>query len=319
MRECWQWKNGYDSAFRDLNAGDLFTVVDLDGAAGIDWGDEYVQPPGNHDAFELGGAAEVSDLSLGLEVAANDRPQFDRTRRLLYKWVNPRFCDPAHPGTLRRISQGGLIRDHYCRPVGKPKFRETVDDYNTVKGILNFRFYDPVWFNPTARSVAVNQASMGGGLIFDDEGHTVPAPTSEFTTADGLIFAASEIHLTIGQAEGLIAYGDWPAYPNIVLTGPGSEFEVESLTTGQRIRLSGYTLAAGETATFNLQPGHKSVISSVNGSVVGYVPRADDLSTFYLEVDPIAAGGVNQWSLTLLGIDADTEIAISWNDRYTHY
>jgi len=92
--------------------------------------------------------------------------------------------------------------------------------------------------------------------------------------------------------------GTWLSYPYIVLLGPLEDPILTNVTTGEKIDLTGYHIAAGETVTLDLQFGYKQITSSVSGNIMAYVSSDSDIATFHLAADPEAAGGVNSFTLT---------------------
>lgn len=75
--------------------------------------------------------------------------------------------------------------------------------------------------------------------------------------------------------------GDALAWPVIEVTGPGKILQIRNDTTDKEFDLD-VTLDAGEIVTFDLSPGAKTIVSNINGTMVGYLTIPTDLGKFAL-------------------------------------
>ncbi len=98
-------------------------------------------------------------------------------------------------------------------------------------------------------------------------------------TTTALTFGA-----TIGAAVNTTVTnaGDAKAYPQIVVTGPGTVLQIKNTTLNKTLSLT-YAQAAGEIVTFDLRHGYKTVSSNIAGSLLAYLPVPGDLATWCLK------------------------------------
>ena len=100
--------------------------------------------------------------------------------------------------------------------------------------------------------------------------------------------------------------GDVDAWPVVTVEGPGTDLEVENLTTGLRWHLTG-DVAAGSTLTVDTRPGHKSArLDGVN--VFG---RLSDDSVLW----PLVPGP-NRVSIGFAGGTAVSSVVFAWRNRW---
>jgi hypothetical protein len=108
--------------------------------------------------------------------------------------------------------------------------------------------------------------------------------------------------------------GTWTSYPIIEIDGPTEDFYLENTATGSILRLD-YFISTGETVTFDLTPGSRSVTNQLGTNLIQYILDSD-LNTFAIEHDPIVAGGVNTFLMYLINTGATTEVRINYFNRY---
>jgi hypothetical protein len=73
-------------------------------------------------------------------------------------------------------------------------------------------------------------------------------------------------------------------------------------------------VAAGETVTFDLDFGQKTVTSSLGGYLDHYVDG--DLMDFHLMCDGELPAGVNNFHFSSIGTDANSKTRLEWYNRY---
>jgi hypothetical protein len=110
-------------------------------------------------------------------------------------------------------------------------------------------------------------------------------------------------------------YGDWYAFPTLAILGPCTSFNLQSITTGQRLRFT-KEIAGGEIVTIETNPHVVTATSNLAGDVELYIPPSDDFGGFRLDPNPLVAEGVNEWTLSVSGIDANSLFTFAWEDRY---
>jgi hypothetical protein len=181
-------------------------------------------------------------------------------------------------------------------------------------------------------NVGIRQCFYGGGVegdsaqSFDDQEYSGfrlinrdPAwydPASHSITPT-LVAGVYSYTATIDSGDGLVNNGDWYAYPTIAITGPSTLFDLQSTTTGQRVRYYG-TIEAAEVVTIvcNPHPAYLSAASTVNDDVEKYIYPEDDFGGFCLWHDPLAGAGANEWTVEITDATAATAVTFTWEDRY---
>lgn len=104
--------------------------------------------------------------------------------------------------------------------------------------------------------------------------------------------------------------GTAAAFPKIIITGPGTLYQIVNYTTGLSLWFN-LTLMAGEVCTLDLTPGNISFVSNFRGNVLGSIIRGSNLTTFML------LPGANAISAFITGSTAATQVALLW--RNTHW
>jgi len=173
---------------------------------------------------------------------------------------------------------------------------------------LRFIAHDPVWYDPTEVCDTLAILASDDELVFPI---TFKNPV---TNPDGteLVFQAGVIYIVTS-----VAYlGTWITFPNFVIQGPLYGPTITNNSTGQKIKLN-YNVLTGEEVSINLQYGQKSVVSDINGDIIGAVSDDSDLTGFHLEPDPGVVGGINE--IVVSGGNAaigTTQVDMSYFTRY---
>lgn len=202
----------------------------------------------------------------------------------------------TNPGTLRKILPDGSKRDLDCYLTQGPDFNPRGSGWDEWAFTESLRFvaYNPVWYNPTQKSLVLTSANSQ--LVF---------PITFPITFTG--FAVS----------GTAAYkGTWIEYPTITITGPLNGVNIQNTSTNERIILT-HNIAAGQTATLDLTYGMKTIELNDGTNLMPYVTSDSDLAAFHLGADPEVANGNNS-ILVSGGGDTPgvTMVAMLWKDRY---
>lgn len=165
------------------------------------------------------------------------------------------------------------------------------------------------WFrNPEQQSVVVTISPIEALVFYESPDYT-----------DTLIFPFSFGEAVINVEETITYLGNYKAYPTIEIRGPLASPSVRNETTGEEIAL-GYTVAAGETVTIDLDynnQGIKRVTNNAGEDLIGAVLNPNDLATFHLEVDPVAEDGENVLSFSGAGaVSGQSAITVSYYEQY---
>jgi len=244
--------------------------------------------PTQHGSSELGFRFEDREIILGLAWACKDGRLKTRRQAGPYVALN----QLASPLILRRMTTDHVVlelRQLFFAGGVELDSQESFDEVEYA--VARFLARDPVWYHAKTNTVTVT---------YDDMDHGLYAST-----------------YTIDSDDGLTTLGDWYAYPTIVIHGPCTSFDLQSTTSGQRLRYFG-SLVAGDTVTIctNPVPAYLSATDALGNSVQEYIYPQDDFGGFCLWPAPLATGGNNEWTLETSDMDANSSIVITWEDRY---
>jgi len=171
---------------------------------------------------------------------------------------------------------------------------------------LRFIAHDPILYDPTAICKTIAVIQTVNELVFPVTFY------NSFRNPSGwqVIFASDLVDETLS-----ITYpGTWPTFPNLVITGPLEVPVITNLSTNEFIKLP-YSIVAGEIVTIILQPGAKTIKSSINGNIT--VSDDSNMTTFHIECNPKVAGGINVFKLSgNKGKSGVTKLDISYFVRY---
>jgi len=208
------------------------------------------------------------------------------------------------PGTVGKIlvvlpdfSQREIDALIVDSPVGSWDYQGSLQT-SDMRESLRFFCPDPVWRDPTAATedFTVNVSADS----------CLPQCMPFCISATGIISDTLDITYT----------GTWKTYPTITIIGGLAFPVISNLTTGQTIELD-YTISIGETVTIALSEQIDTITNNFGQNLIGTVKDQNDLSTFSIEVDPIAPGGVN--TIQVIGSGATggaTGITVSYQTRY---
>jgi hypothetical protein len=211
-------------------------------------------------------------------------------------------------GRIRKILPDGSIRD--IDAMFQQGLTYTARDPESwaewsIGETLRFVCPDPTWYDPVQQTATWTTATIDGLLFYTA------------TLSDHLIFPDTAIFASsvLGDSITVTYGGTWYAYPTITIVGPLSSPKIENTTLDTKIELD-YDVAVGETVTIVTAYGNKSIENNLGDNLIGTKTVDSDLN-FYLAPDPIAAGGVNE--LTVSGAGADTlqtAVSLSYYTRY---
>lgn len=204
-------------------------------------------------------------------------------------------------GTLRKYMIDGTLRDIDVMIEQGPLFQSMDlnkwDEFGFME-TLRFVAPDPTFYDPS-------QGTLTWGL-------GIAQTELEFPITFPIEFSESLIQ---GETNTITYVGTWLSYPEIVITGPISGFNIENTDTGKMIQLN-YAIQAGEIVTISLEYGNKTVESDIQGNIIGVVSTDSDLAEFAIVPDPEASGGVNNLEVNGASADNDTQIVLNYYTRY---
>lgn len=211
-------------------------------------------------------------------------------------------------GTLRKKLPNGNIRDIDVFIEQGPGFvaRESGvwDEWGFTEA-LRFVAHDPTFYDPTVMTFTLDLDESTYHLIFPFVFH------ENGLDNDDLLFGPEE-----ETKINILNYtGNWFSFPTITLLGPINNARITNTTIDEYIEIT-YDIAAGETVTFGLAYGNKTVTSSLGTDLIGTVTEGSKLSTFRIECAPQAPLGANTISLQGSGADANTLLTFTYYTRY---
>lgn len=159
---------------------------------------------------------------------------------------------------------------------------------------IRFTAHDPLWYDPNAVTTTFTFTAAENQLVFP-----VTFP---------IIFSGTSSHTDITYG------GTWIEYPIITVYGPVTGFNIENLTTGDGITITG-DIPAVYSVTIDLH-GLKTVVGSDGTNWLHRISSDSELSTFSLAPHPTAPGGVNQIRVSGSGTNLDSFVSLSWYKRY---
>ena len=109
--------------------------------------------------------------------------------------------------------------------------------------------------------------------------------------------------------------GTWFSYPVIEADGPTAGVYIENTTLGLSLSLS-YVIPTGDTVTFDLSEGTKTVYDNNGNNLISYLSEGINLAKFVIERDPIVPNGVNSFLFITSDIDTTTEVRIKYYNKY---
>lgn len=162
--------------------------------------------------------------------------------------------------------------------------------------VLRFVAHDPTWYDPTQKfSLLLASASDVAQLVFPV---TFPVTFAQETLSGSCVNE-----------------GNWPTLPYIMLWGQIENPIIENITTGKRIAL----VANIPTPRLLLIDLYEKTVQLNDGTnMISFVTSDSDLTTFTLEPDPIAPGGVNEIRVSYVSrAPFGGPDAMVWYNRYT--
>lgn len=213
--------------------------------------------------------------------------------------INRQSTGQFAPGKLRKLLPDGSMRDLDVFLAFGPDFPGGGDEWDEFGFTDTLRFIapDPTFYDPTLRTLTwaldPNQTNLTFPITFPITfGYTYIDDTNQITYN-----------------------GTWQSFPTITITGPLKGFDLTNDDTSERLVLN-YQVNAGETVTFDLSYGNKTITSDVAGNILGALTPGSDLATFHIAPDPEASGGVNNFSLYGIGASSATQVVLTYYDRY---
>lgn len=222
-----------------------------------------------------------------------DRLNYWDGRANLLNYIRPNRASASNLGKLRYFMLDGTNRDIDVTILEGPKFEPSVIgrwDELAFQEVLRWLAPNPTWYDPSEQ-------------------------TTTFLGTQQLIFPITFpiVFGWFGQAN-LVYSGTWLEYPIIEIIGPITNPGIVNQTTDQLLALN-YDVAAGESVTFDLRYGVKTVTNNSGVNLIGYLTTNSDMS-FHLAPADEAPGGVNVIVVSGQGSTSNATIIIRWFRRF---
>lgn len=222
--------------------------------------------------------------------------------------LNRTSLNNPSPGKLRWYRADGKIRQADVLILQGPKFNPSTsgwDEYNYTDE-LRFLAHNPILYDP--RQVTES---------FDDLGCTIIEElVMPFSFGGGsVVFGGTTCNAT--NILSVNYMGNWQEYPTIELYGPADNFSITHGQTGLKIELEDYSVLAGDKVTFDLLYGRKFVtLFSTGENLLGYISEDSSLGSFAIEPDPVVAGGINDFTVSIDNGTGDTLVIFKYYNRF---
>lgn len=247
-------------------------------------------------------------ISIDIYNKACDREEYwekraDLLNELRYNRTN---LNAPVAGSLKYYRADGIIRQVDVMLRTGPELNPTIQgNPSAFRDTIEFSAYNPILYYPGQESEAI--------VGFDVE------PTVQLTfpfTFDSQTITFGLSGSFISVAGQIVYLGTWLEYPTITIQGPATNPSITNITTGQKLELNPYIIAANEIVTFDLTYAHKTVTNNFGDSLLGYMSSDSNLGTFSLESDPSAPGGINSLEIEMGGSDATSQVTFFYFNRY---
>lgn len=222
--------------------------------------------------------------------------------------LNRTNMNDPEPGHLRWYRSDGTIRQADVMIIKGPNFdpnRKGWDEHSYTDELV-FLCHNPILYDPSqVNTVFGNLAcSILQQLVFP------------FSFGGDMLVFGGNICLAINTV--LATYtGNWQEYPLITITGPATNFLITHSETGLKLSLYGHVIPAGDTVTFDLRYGRKTVtLGSTGESWLGRLTDDSNLGSFAIEPEPVVTGGINTFVISVEDSTVDTQVTFSYYRRW---
>ena len=237
-------------------------------------------------------------LTIGVDMAGTDDTTYQAARRALASILRA-IHEPMYFVLTLADGTERYLDVRYAGQLSMPT-KSSAGVYRTSTAVPLIA-HQPMWYNP-AGTVWSFALGSGEGVW----GFPLPFPEG---------FGASTLDVTVTRQY----VGTEPVFPRVIIYGPCKDFLLENLTTGEKLDLTGTTVAGGEIVTVDLRYGRKSV-ASVGGTtdLADFLANDSDF-TWHLAPHPEAPDGQNTLHMSMVDGDTNTKAEIRFNARYSAF
>lgn len=271
-----------DNESYELDDRPFRTVMNMGGWGSPPYEIETSRNPYQHGVRVTGVRVIPRNIDITLHHYGTSRDEYWSLRRALQDSLRMSRLDVNNPtvGSLRRVLSTGEVFQLdglFSSGTGYDNRMNRWNEFSFVE-TLTFTAYDPIIYDPTSISLSY----------------------------DGFDASAT-------QTKTITYSGTWQEYPIIVFTGPADDFTITHNDFSYVINYD-RAVVGGETITINFQ--EKTVVSSVDGNVVGYVTQSEGLGKFAFFPDPRVTDGDNEIEFDVTSPTAASQFDITYYKRY---
>ena len=288
--------------FLMTNADGTTTEYTLSGKWGVTSAINFGSPPIEYqtqDYFQADGQQvlnyRLQPRAMGISIVrdkSDDWSQYWTDREAILEALRPNYVSPTQMIITR---SDGKRRALYIRPEPGLAF-DSDDDSVSINQVMTLTAHDPVWFNPDSTSVSFSTS-----------------------TDEDLIFPAT-FPIKFGNAgttydSGDLAYaGSWETFPILTLTGPYQTATITNLGIGVSLNLV-TEIVDGETRTIDFRPSTRDVYDQDGNSAWSDLSVNSNLKDFKIQPTNLLTA-TQQISVVLTGIDGNTAVSLTYNEKF---
>ena len=199
---------------------------------------------------------------------------------------------PANGAGILRVTTDLYDRAILVVPMGGLDYNQDPKQGYHIRTVVQLRAADPTWYNPTIINAAQTPTISGT---------PTPVPLTIPWTA-----GSSSINSTLNFTYD----GDFPSYPIISATGPITGLTITHTTSGYVIAVSG-TIPAGETWTFDLRYGQKTVTNQAGDNKISSITSGSNIAEFAIIL------GANAITVAGTVTTSASTVNLTYYTRYT--
>ena len=199
---------------------------------------------------------------------------------------------PANGAGILRVTTDLYDRAILVVPMGGLDYNQDPGQGYHIRTVVQLRAADPTWYDPTIIDAA-QTPTISGTPTF------VPL-TIPWTAGAG----------SINTSLAFTYDGDFPSYPIISATGPITDLLITHTTSGYSIGVTG-NIPGGETWTFDLRYGQKTVTNQAGDNKISSITSGSNLADFAIIL------GANAITVTGTGTTSASVVNITYYTRYT--
>lgn len=242
---------------------------------------------------------ESRSISLQFYATLQNRAAYFAERARLLDVLKPNQSRDRNAVELTYVFTDGQGNSKAIKAVANtPTFANQTGDQwleAQLNETLELECFDPVWFDPTATTVTMTQASASGYLVF-------PIVFPIQFGGGGTNFSS------------VIAYeGSWSTYPTFIITGENQGWVLRHAGLNIAI-VYNRAMVANEQLTLDLADG--TLVDADGNDRFLYLSPGSNLIDFKLYPDPELGSGLNGITLQGIGGSTDMTVQIQYQNRY---